>query len=163
MPTWTSSSRRLEALRRELRSMEKKKAQTEATFSTSIAAYVSSLSESQLKALTSGISRASRRTWWAPSGRHAATRQILASRPLRLGRARQGSGGQHGASEAANTLPLPAGAELQIEGGRSNRRSEQVYRTMSLSCLTPRVGCVSSGGPVRVECWTGSTNGSPYR
>jgi hypothetical protein len=36
--------------------MEKKKAQTEATFSTSIAAYVSSLSESQLKALTSGIS-----------------------------------------------------------------------------------------------------------
>jgi len=36
--------------------MEYKKAQTEATFSTLIAAYVSSLSESQLKALTSGIS-----------------------------------------------------------------------------------------------------------
>jgi hypothetical protein len=45
-----------EALRRDLRNMEQKKAQTEATFSTSIAAYVSSLSESQLKALTSGIS-----------------------------------------------------------------------------------------------------------
>jgi hypothetical protein len=58
--------------------MEKKKAQTEATFSTSIAAYVSSLSESQLKALTSGISEG--------GGRHAATRQILASRP-------SGSGG----------------------------------------------------------------------
>ena len=46
-----------QALRRELSSIEQKKAEKEeAAFSSSISAYVSSLSEPQLKTLTSGIS-----------------------------------------------------------------------------------------------------------